>query len=224
MANMGMIDWPKVQSRIGASPDGNPGPITYGLLVDIVGSPCDAVAKSLTKYAAAYGMTTPARLAEFLAQIANETGGFVRWNENLNYSVTGMVKTWPSHFTQAKALTCYGHPDLIAECAYGGRMGNGAEGSGDGWKYRGRGALQLTGKDAYARFGRVLGLDLVANPDLAADPFDSTLIALEYFKELKVNDAVDQGDFTKARQLTNGGTIGLENVALLRQKLLTVLA
>ncbi|WP_404713374.1 glycoside hydrolase family 19 protein [Sphingomonas sp. MMS24-J13] len=223
MAGLGAIDWPTVQTRIGASPDGYPGPITYGLLVDIVGSKCDAVAKCLTEHAGAYGMTTPGRLAEFLAQIANETGGFVRWDENLNYSVTGMVKTWPTHFTQTKALECYGHPDLIAECAYGGRMGNGPEGSGDGWKYRGRGALQLTGKAAYTKFGQILGLNLVADPDLAADPFDSTLIALEYFKELKVNDAVDQGDFTKARQLTNGGTIGLENVALLRQKLLAVL-
>jgi putative chitinase len=224
MASSNAIDWPTVQTRIGASPDGNPGPITYGLIVDIVGSKCDAVAKSLAQHAAPYGMTTPARLAEFLAQIANETGGFVRWDENLNYSVTGMVKTWPTHFTQAKALVCYGHPDQIAECAYGGRMGNGPEGCGDGWTYRGRGALQLTGKAAYAKFGQVLGLDLVAHPELAADPFDSTLIALEFFKELKVNDAVDQGDFTKARQLTNGGTIGLENVALLRQKLLSVLA
>jgi len=218
-----MIDWKQAQARLGVVADGDDGPKTYAALIDRAGSPCQPVADCLARYAHDYGLTTPARLAEFVAQIANETGGFTRWQENLNYSVQAMLRQWPSHFTIASAQECFGRPDRIAEHAYGGRMGNGPVGCGDGWRYRGRGALQLTGKAAYAQFGRAIGIDLVANPDKAADPYVSTLIALEFFKERKVNAAVDRGDFVEARRLTNGGSIGLDHVASLRATLLGVL-
>lgn len=204
--------------------DGDDGPKTYAALVDVVGSPCQPVADCLARYAHEYGLTTPPRLAEFLAQIANETGGFTRWEENLNYRASAMLSQWPSHFTPAQAAAAVGKPIEIASRAYGGRMGNAPYPSQDGYTYRGRGALQLTGRANYDRFGLLLGLPLTERPDLAAQPYNSTHIALEFFREENVNAAVDAGDFVKARRLTNGGVIGLENVAKLRAKLLAVLA
>lgn len=218
-----MIDWPASQRLLGVTPDGVAGSQTYGSILDLVGQPCKPVADCLAKYAYSYGMITPPRLAEFVAQIANETGGFTTWEENLHYSAAGLQRTWPSHFDAEKAVRCANQPLLIAEAAYGGRMGNGPEGSGDGYKYRGRGALQLTGKDAYAKFSKILGIDLTAHPEIASDPYNSTLIALEFFKQLHVNSVVDAGDFVKARKLTNGGSIGLEHVAQLRARILTKL-
>jgi putative chitinase len=224
-----MIDWPASQRLLGVTPDGKPGPNTYAAIVAAAGQPCQPcqpcqpVASCLAKYAAEYGMTTAPRLAEFVAQIANETGGFTRWEENLGYRAETLVAQWPTHFTPAQAAAAVRNPIEIASRAYGGRMGNASYPSRDGYTYRGRGALQLTGKAAYAKFGQVLGLDLVAHPEIAADPFNSTLIALEFFKELGVNAAVDAGDFVKARRLTNGGSIGLDNVARLRGKILAKL-
>jgi len=218
-----VIDWPASQRLLGVTPDGIAGPKTYAAIVALVGQPCQGVADCLAKFAFSYGMVTAPRLAEFVAQIANETGGFTTWEENLNYSADRLQQIWPSHFDAHKSIQCAGQPYQIAECAYGGRMGNGPEGSGDGWKFRGRGALQLTGKDAYVKFSKIIGIDLTADPEVAADPYTSTLIALEFFKQRRINNVVDAGDFTKARQLTNGGTIGLEHVAALRTRILTKL-
>jgi putative chitinase len=218
-----MIDWPASQRLLGVTPDGVAGPKTYLAILTLVGKPCQPVADCLAKFAYSYGLFTAPRLAEFVAQIANETGGFTTWEENLHYSADRLCAIWPSHFDVAKALRCSGQPYQIAEAAYGGRMGNGPEGSGDGYKYRGRGALQLTGKDAYVRFSKILGIDLTAHPEIAADPYNSTLIALEFFKQLHVNSVVDAGDFVKARRLTNGGAIGLEHVAQLRARILSKL-
>ncbi|WP_263282714.1 glycoside hydrolase family 19 protein [Sphingomonas nostoxanthinifaciens] len=162
-------------------------------------------------------------MAEFVAQTCNETGGFTRFEEDLRYSAATMLAQWPKHFTAAQAVACVGRPVDIACRAYGGRMGNAAPPAKDGWLYRGRGMLQLTGKAAYAQFGQLVGLDLVANPDLAADPADSLVIAREFWRAAGVNAAVDTGNFTKARQLTKGGTIGLANVAAIRARLLRVL-
>jgi len=217
---MSQIDWKASQHLLGVKVDGDPGPITYGAILQLVGHACQEVADALAKHAAEYGMTTPARLAEFIAQIANETGGFIRWEENLHYSAEKLCQQWPAHFNAGSAQECVGHPEKIAERAYGGRMGNGPCGCGDGWKFRGRGALQLTGRDAYRKFGGAIGIDLVDNPDLAAEPGISTLIALKFFQERNVNAAVDEGDFVEARQLTNGGSIGLEHVAELRARIL----
>lgn len=219
-----MINWPHTQTALKVASDGKPGPITYTALTSVVGHACQPVGDCLAKYADGYGMNTPARLAEFLAQVANETGGFSTWEENLNYSVKGMLATWPTHFTQEQAQAAAGNPIEIASRAYGGRNGNAPYPSRDGYTYRGRGALQLTGKTTYAKFGGILGLDLVNHPELASNPYDSTLIALEFFKERSVNAAVDRGDFTESRRLTNGGSNGLDNVARLRKMLLGVIS
>ena len=92
-----------------------------------------------------------------------------------------------------------------------------------GWRYRGRGALQLTFRNNYRHFGQLLGIDLEGNPDLAADPAVSVLIALQFFKAGKVNAAIDQGDFREARRITNGAALGLEEVARLRAQALAFL-
>lgn len=192
-----------------------------GLFAHVAGRAPDQtiidMAHSFASNTPAYGQdASPARIGEFVAQIANETGGFRKFEEDLRYRAQTLLRQWPSHFTPAQAAAAVGNPVEIASRAYGGRMGNAPYPSQDGYTYRGRGALQLTGRSAYRQFGGATGLPLEASPDLAADPADSVLIALEFFKEEHVNAAIDRGDFTLARRLTNGGSIGLENVAHLR--------
>src|SRR5207253_4318443 len=128
-------------------------------------------------------------------QISNETGGFSRFEEDLRYRAATMLRQWPSHFTAETAAASVGKPVEIASRAYGGRMGNAPYPSQDGYTYRGRGALQLTGRAAYKRYGELTGLDLENHPDLAADPDGSILIALAFFKDNHVNAAIDAGDF-----------------------------
>ena len=238
-----MIDWMKVQPRLGALADGKAGRQTYGLLLaTAAGRKVDGViekmAQWLAKYAEAYGMTTPPRLAEFIAQICNETGGFRVFEEDLRYSAAALARTWPSRYSatgkkdgppnaRAKALAY--RPEAIANDTYGLRMGNKPaaldnDSHPDGWQYRGRGALQLTFKANYDAFGKAVGLDLIGFPDLASDPGVSVLIALEFFKRGKVNAAVDRGDFAEARRITNGGSIGLAHVAQLRAPLIDILS
>lgn len=226
------MDWKNAQTKLEVTPDGVPGPKTYKALFEFaagrpLGRVGDALARSAAKHFSDYGMTTPERLSEFVAQIANETGGFKLWEEDLRYTKAGMLKTWPKHFNAALADWALGSPYKIAEVAYGiksrqghGRMGNTLEGSG--YKYRGRGALQLTGYDNYREFGKFLNLDLVKNPDLASDPENSLLIALEFFRRGKVNAAVDRKDYVEARRITNGGSIGLIHVANYRNKILSL--
>ena len=183
-----------------------------------------AMARSFAAHAHGFGQdASKARIAEFVAQIANETGGFRVFEEDLRYRADTLVRQWPTHFTRAQAVAAVGNPIEIASRAYGGRMGNAPYPSQDGYTYRGRGALQLTGRAAYRRYGELTGLPLEDQPSLAADPSDSVLIALAFFKDRNVNAAIDRGDFREARRLTNGGAIGLEEVARLRAKALEAL-
>ncbi len=221
-------------------PDAEPGDDSYlALFKHLAGAEAkpetvQAVARAFAKHAPAYGQDkSKPRIAEFVAQIANETGGFTTFSENLNYSTQGLLKTFGRHRISAADAELYGrnaaHPankEMIANTIYGGEWGKvnlGNTEPGDGWKYRGRGSLQLTGRAHFTRYGGWLDLPLVDQPDLAADPADSTLIALEFFSRNKVNDAVDRGDFREARRITNGGSIGLEHVAALRAKALAML-
>ena len=224
-----MIDWKAAQQRIGAKVDGDPGPKTYDALAAFIAGRApeavdDRIGASCAAHFPRFGQdATPERVAEFLAQCCNETGGWRAWQENLSYSVSGMLRTWPTHFTASTAASAFGKPIIIASRAYGGRMGNAPYPSTDGYRYRGRGALQLTGADNYRRFGQLLGINLASNPDLASEPDTSILIALEFFKLGDVNTAIDAGDFVKARKITNGGSIGLDHVAVLRKRALSVL-
>jgi len=225
-----MINWQTVQERLtergyacGAA-DGVPGSRTFtALYAFAAGHQADDAIRLRGKVAAErfaeYGMTTAPRIAEFIAQCCNETGGFRRFVENLNYKAETLLKLWPTHFTPAQARACVGRPIEIASRAYGGRMGNAPYPSHDGFTYRGRYDLQLTGKSNYRRYGELIGIDLVTDPD-AAPPETGILIALEFFRQGKVNAAVDRGDFTEARRITNGGRIGLDEVARIRNRIL----
>jgi len=227
-----MINWQAAQLRLAernhapGNPDGVPGPRTFtALYAWAAGRKADAAIGLRGRVAAErfaeYGMTTAPRIAEFIAQCCNETGGFRRFVENLNYSARAMLALWPTHFTPEQAHAAVGNPIEIAGRAYGGRMGNAPWPSHDGYTYRGRYDLQLTGKANYRWFGDLIGIDLVSDPD-AAPPEAGPLIALAYFRQFQVNDAVDRGDFTEAQRITNGGRIGLANVATIRNRILEI--
>ena len=161
---------------------------------------------------AGYGIDTPLRRAHFLAQLAHESGGFTRLVENLNYSADGLRRTWPSRF-DAKAAAEYARkPERIANKVYGSRLGNGGEASGDGWRFRGRGYIQLTGRANYMDYSHKLFGDyrLVSNPDLAADPKVAIQLAAEYWKAKGLNALADKDDLNGITRKINGGLIGIE--------------
>lgn len=222
-----MIDWKATQRNLGVAEDGIPGRGTFTAMFKYMGGTADpAVLRSLGNamavHAPIYGaMTSRDRLADFLAQTANETGGYRVFNENLNYSAEALVRTWPSRFTSASAAQYARKPELIAAKVYGDRMGNLTP--EEGWLFRGRGMLQLTGRANYEAADRRLGIGLDTNPDLAAVPALSLLIALDFYKDRKVWERLDAGDTKGARKITNGGAIGLDHVNALRAKALKVI-
>jgi len=186
-----------LQQKIGVTADGAWGPGTL-------------------RAAAAYYKLSPARAAHFFGQTAHETGGFKAFSENLNYGAKGLRGIFGKYFpTDALALQYERKPERIANRVYASRMGNGPEASGDGWKYRGRGALQLTGKDNYLAFSKYCNRpDVMTNPDLVATElaFES---AMFFFERNKLWTICDQG-VTDATILSiskkvNGGTHGLED-------------
>lgn len=158
-----------------------------------------------------FDMTTPERQAMFLAQTAHESGNFNFVEENLNYRAAALTRIWPSRFPADVAAEYGGKPDKIANRAYGGRMGNGPEATGDGFKYRGRGIIQLTGKDNYRACGEALGKDLVAEPDLVAQNPYAVLSAGWFWDTRKLNQWCDKGDILTVTKRINGGTIGLDD-------------
>ena len=186
-----------LQKKIGVAADGSWGPGTL-------------------RAAATYYKLSPARAAHFFGQTAHETGGFKAFSENLNYGAKGLRGIFGKYFkTDAEALKYERKPEAIANRVYASRMGNGAESSGDGWKYRGRGALQLTGKSNYEAFAKYCNRpDVMTNPDLVATElaFES---AMFFFERNKLWNICDQG-VTDATILSiskkvNGGTHGLED-------------
>ena len=158
---------------------------------------------------------SPIRAAHFFAQTSHETGGFKLFSENLNYSTDGLKKIFGKYFPGDLATSYARNPEKIANRVYGARMGNGAEGTGDGWKFRGRGALQLTGKDNYTAFAKYLGTDeVLTNPDLVATKY-SFESAMFFFERNKLWAICDQGINDAAilalTKRINGGTHGLED-------------
>jgi len=186
-----------LQQKVGVTADGAFGPGTF-------------------KKAAAYYKLSHARAAHFFAQTAHESGGFKTFSENLNYGAKGLRGIFGKYFpTDALARAYERQPQKIANRVYANRMGNGPEASGDGWKYRGRGALQLTGKDNYQAFADyVKRPDIMDNPDLVAGElcFES---ALWFFDRNKLWTICDQGINDKAilalTKRINGGTHGLDD-------------
>jgi putative chitinase len=162
-----------------------------------------------------FGISNPTRLAHFLSQVAHESGNFKFVNENLNYGAKGLLGIFKKYFpTEALALAYERKPEKIANKVYASRMGNGDEASGEGYKFRGRGYIQLTGKDNYKAFSDFIGEDCVANPDLVATKYPLTSAAF-FFHKNKLWDICDKGHshdvVTAVTKRVNGGTIGLED-------------
>lgn len=157
-----------------------------------------------------FEINTPLRIAAFLAQCAHESGGFTRLVENLNYSAEALMRVWPKRFpTMEIAMRYHRNPEKIANSVYASRMGNGPEESGEGWKYRGRGLKQLTGKSNYTACSRGLGADLVANPDLLVNPEFAALSAGWFWKTNNCSPLADAREFEMLTKRINGGLIGL---------------
>jgi putative chitinase len=160
----------------------------------------------------AAGVTTPLRLAHFLAQAFHETDGLTILVESMNYSAKRMTEVWPKRFPSVAVAAPYAHnPRALAEHTYGGRMGNGPEGSGDGFAFIGRGTIQCTGRESYAKFGSLLGIDLAGNPDLAIDPRYVLKIALAEWTEKGCNALADRNAIKDITEKINGGRIGLDD-------------
>lgn len=160
-----------------------------------------------------FELNTPLRLAHFLAQCGHESGGFKFKTENLNYSASGLLKIFKKYFpTEAKAKEYERKPEKIASLVYGGRMGNGPEASGEGFKFRGRGYIQLTGKDNYTAFDKFVDEDILATPDLVATKYP-LLSAAWFFHKNGLHKIADEGAteavVVKVTKRVNGGTIGL---------------
>lgn len=157
-----------------------------------------------------YHIDTKPRIAAFLAQCGHESGQFNTLTENLNYSSENLCKVWPKRFTSATAAKPYHrNPEKIANKVYADRMGNGTEASGDGYKYRGRGAIQLTGKENYTKFAKSIGKTLeetVAYCETLEGAIES---ACYFWSTNNLNTCADCGDFIDLTKKINGGTTGL---------------
>lgn len=159
-----------------------------------------------------YEINTPKRIAAFMAQCGHESGGFVWLTENLNYSAAGLMKTFAKYFPdQATAAAYARQPDKIANRVYANRMGNGDEASGDGARYKGRGLIQVTGKDNYFWFASSLEI----TPEAAAEYMQTFEGAAQsacwYWENTSLNKLADVGDILAMTKRINGGTIGLED-------------
>jgi putative chitinase len=160
-----------------------------------------------------FNMTNPLRLAHFLAQAAHESGNFKFLKENLNYSADSLLKVFPKYFKDKATADRYArNPEKIANRVYASRMGNGDEASGEGFKFRGRGYIQLTGKDNYKAFSNFIGEDCVANPDLVSDKYP-LVSAAWFFDKNNLWTLCDKGAgddvVTSVTKRVNGGTHGL---------------
>jgi putative chitinase len=173
----------------------------------------DAVIAQIPDTAAKFQINTPLRLAHFLAQCGHESGGFRATQENLNYSAKGLNGIFKKYFpTEASAAAYARQPQKIASKVYGGRMGNGPESTGEGYKFRGRGYIQLTGKENYTAFGKSINEDILSNPDKVAANY-ALLSAAWFFSKNGLHKMADEGAtdlvVTKITKRVNGGTIGL---------------
>lgn len=168
----------------------------------------DAINETFEKF----DISTPERQACFLGQCAHESGGFTALSENLNYSAASLCRVWPKRFpTITDGQICERNPEKIANRVYASRMGNGDEESGEGYAYRGRGLIQLTGKSNYEACGKALDIDLIENPDLVATPQYAALSAGWFWNKNKLNAYADKGDMEGLTKKINGGTHGIED-------------
>ena len=156
-----------------------------------------------------YDIVTPKRLAAFLAQTAHESAGFTAVRENLNYSAQGLMKTWPARFNQTTAAAYARQPEKIANKVYANRMGNGDEASGDGWRYRGRGLIQTTGKANYTKLAQHIKKTLQETIEYCETVEGAVESACFYWASNNLNAIADTGDMAALTRRINGGEIGL---------------
>ena len=212
---VGPVTWAKIMGESTLAPTAPAQPIVYaGLKLDkLKGHVPDSVIQMIPDTAAKFQINTPLRLAHFLAQCGHESGGFRATQENLNYSAKGLNGIFRKYFpTEAAAASYARNPQKIANKVYASRMGNGNEASGDGFKFRGRGYIQLTGKDNYTAFGKAINENIIANPDKVASTY-ALLSAAWFFSKNGLHRMADEGAtdavVTKITKRVNGGTIGL---------------
>jgi len=172
----------------------------------------DTVIAQLPETIAKFELNTPLRLAHFLAQAGHESGGFKAVTENLNYGAKGLLNVFPKYFNGETAALYERKPEKIANIVYASRMGNGDKATGDGYKFRGRGYIQLTGRNNYVEFSKAINEDLTANPDLVATKYP-LLSAAWFFHKNGLHKIADGGAtdavVTSVTKRVNGGTIGL---------------
>jgi putative chitinase len=213
---VGPATWAKIMGESTPIPAAPIQPVANvgGLKLDkLKGHIPDAVIQMIPDTAAKFGINTPLRLAHFLAQCGHESGGFRATQENLNYSAKGLAGIFKKYFpTEAAAAPYARNPQKIANKVYGNRMGNGPESSGEGYKFRGRGYIQLTGKENYTAFGKAIGEDILSNPDKVASTY-ALLSAAWFFSKNGLHKMADGGAtdsvVTSITKRVNGGTIGL---------------
>lgn len=209
------------QIDTGLEADGIAGRVTQAALNgDVVSEPDALLTLVPKKFHAAleetfarFEMNTPERKASFIAQCGHESAGFKTFSENLNYSAQSMERVWPKHFNGGNSAAYHRQPEKIANRAYRDRMGNGDEASGDGWKFRGRGAIQLTGKDNYTRFSKAVFGDarVLLDPDMVSAAPCNFLSAGWFWSENDLNRYADSQDIVGQTKRINGGTHGLED-------------
>jgi len=175
----------------------------------------DSVYNEIQSVIDIFSINTPVRLSHFLGQCAHESGNFKFTSENLNYSTKGLIATFPKYFKQPGLAEAYArNPERIASRVYADRMGNGSEGTSDGWKFRGRGYIQLTGKSNYMAFDAFVNENILSEPDLVAKKYP-LLSAGWFFHKNKLNNISDKGMSEQViLELTkriNGGTNGLQD-------------
>lgn len=171
------------------------------------------IAAKLAWAADLYEINTPLRQLHWLAQLAHESS-FKPQEENLRYSATRLVQVWPTRFTRWSAPYYAYNPEALANNVYSNRLGNGDESSGDGWRFRGRGYIQLTGRYNYSKFSKIIGYDIESNPDLCLQYGISSLVAAAFFKINGVNEKCDTNDILIITRAVNGyAALGLTDRA-----------
>ena len=172
-----------------------------------------------------FGISTRNQQASFIGQCGHECGHFRILEENLNYKAATLMKLWPKRFPTLEIANAYsGNPKKIANMVYSSRMGNRDENSGDGFRFRGRGCIQLTGHANYYHAGQALGVDFVMEPDLVATPKYAALTAGWFWSTHKLNAPADALDHTKVTKIINGGTLGLDQRIVETNQALAALA
>ncbi len=211
---VGDSTWSKLFGNVVSTPVSAPVsiPTSDFKLENLKGHIPDSVIAQIPDTAKKFNITNVLRLAHFLSQCGHESGGFKAVSENLNYSAKGLLGTFPKYFNSTTAAQYERKPEMIASKVYGGRMGNGDESTKEGFKFRGRGYIQLTGKSNYTNFTKFIGEDCVSNPDLVATKYPLASAAF-FFDSNKLWSICDKGaddaTVTAVTKRVNGGTIGL---------------